>query len=349
MGRSNAIPQNDWMNRCSASVAEADEEGKPAITLKTSVTKSRKGAPVTEQARREYADVLRARYQRADKQERGEDSRRVLPHHGLSKSEPRDRGPDRQRPRFSVAVARTLDAAALRAEQHVEGGEASVTARDLAVEVELLPGGPGRVRVDLLLQHPKAVADADDLPEKGLDRHLLGLDVWLARDESEGSTGPAGSELKVHVDPAVVAEDVPDGLPDAVGLGVALPLLDLEAVEPEGHAPGVTAAEDDHVLAGLVGDDAANAELEMADDRPYAEAGDGFGRGSTGRCGLRRHRAFSFPVELEAAPAIARKSKPDPRAPRAASPRFPTTPGRRCWLAGLHASRPRRSPWRPAR
>ena len=75
----------------------------------------------------------------------------------------------------------------------------------------------------------------------------------------------------------MLAEDLPDGLPDAVGLGVALALVDLEAVEAEGDAPGVTAPEDDHVLTGLVGDDAADAELEMADDRPDPEAGDGGG------------------------------------------------------------------------
>src|SRR5262249_42203549 len=42
--------------------------------------------------------------------------------------------------RASVALARSLHAAALRREQHVEGREAAVTARDVALELELLLG-----------------------------------------------------------------------------------------------------------------------------------------------------------------------------------------------------------------
>src|SRR5437867_2036101 len=172
------------------------------------------------------------------------------------------------RGRPSVTLARPLDAAALRAEEHVERREASVAPGDVAVELELFLRGEGRVRVDLLLEDPEAVADAENLLEEGLDRHFLGLDVGLARDETEGAARPPGSELQVHIDPAVLAEDLPDGLPDAVGLSVPLALVDLAAVEAEGDELSVAAAEDDNVLTGLVGDDAADAELEMADDRP---------------------------------------------------------------------------------
>ena len=135
------------------------------------------------------------------------------------------------------------------------------------------------MRVDLLLEHAQAVADADDLLEERLDRQLLALHVRLAGDEPEGAAAPAGRQLEVHVDPALIPEDLADRLPDAIGLGIALLLLDLEAVEPVGHSTRVAAAEHDHVLTGLVGDDATGAELEMADDRPDAEAGPGCGCG----------------------------------------------------------------------
>src|SRR5262249_46035402 len=78
--------------------------------------------------------------------------------------------------------------------------------------------------------------------------------------------------LDLDVDPSVVAQHLAKRLPDAVDLGIAVALVHLEAVVADRHAARVATAERDDVLAGLVRDDAARAELQVADDRADAEA-----------------------------------------------------------------------------
>jgi hypothetical protein len=88
----------------------------------------------------------------------------------------------------------------------------------------------------------------------------------------------------------VIAEHLPHRLPDAVELGIAPLLLHLEGVVAQGDAPGVAAAERDHVLPRLVRDDAADAELQVADDRPDAEAGHGYRVGPARISAVGMHR-----------------------------------------------------------
>ena len=160
----------------------------------------------------------------------------------------------------------------------------------MALQLELLLRGERRVRVHLLLEHPQAVADRDDLLEEDLDRHVLGLDLGLARDEPQRSPRPSRGHLDLHVDPAVIAEHLPHRLPDAVELGIAPLLLHLEGVVAQGDAPRVAPAERDHVLPRLVRDDAADAKLQVADDRPDAEARHGRRVGTARTSALGMHR-----------------------------------------------------------
>src|SRR4051794_21235174 len=68
---------------------------------------------------------------------------------------------------------------ALVAEEHVEGGERSVALGDVPLHVDLLGVGQLGVAVDLLLQYPEPVADADHLVEEGVERDLLGLQLGI--------------------------------------------------------------------------------------------------------------------------------------------------------------------------
>src|SRR5262249_29456651 len=147
------------------------------------------------------------------------------------------------------------------------------------LEIELLLRREGRVRVDLLLEHAQPIADADDLLEERLDRHVFRLHVGLARDHAERAAGPPRRELKIHVDPAVLAEHIPYRLPDAIRLRIAFAFLHLEAVEGPRDASRVAATEHDHVLPWLIGDDAPETKLEMTNNRPDAETWDGSRRG----------------------------------------------------------------------
>src|SRR4029077_17564908 len=65
-------------------------------------------------------------------------------------------------------------------EQHVEGGEAAVGARDVVLELETIGVAELRVRVDALLEDPQALPDRNDLPEEGLDGDDLLLRACLA-------------------------------------------------------------------------------------------------------------------------------------------------------------------------
>src|SRR5262249_7813591 len=162
----------------------------------------------------------------------------------------------------------------------------------VALELELLLGREPGVDVDLLLQHAKPVPDPDDLLEERLDRDLLALHVGLARHELEGPARPPRRQLELDVDPAVLAEHVAPGLADATELGIAAPLLRVEAVVAKGDAPRVAAPENDHVLPRLVADDATHAELQVPDDAADAVAR----RRRLRRSGLRGHRRSSCPV-----------------------------------------------------
>src|SRR5688572_26819896 len=135
--------------------------------------------------------------------------------------------------------------------------------------------------VDLLLQHAQAVADADELLQKGLDRHVLGLPVVAPGHEPQRAAHPALAQLEIDVEPAVIAQHAAHRLHDAVELGIAGAVGSLQTVEAEGDGLGVAAGEHDDVAVVVVGHHASAPEVAMADERAEAEAGPGGHRALT--------------------------------------------------------------------
>src|SRR5436309_4375561 len=83
-------------------------------------------------------------------------------------------------------------------EQHVEGGEAPVRARDVVLELDAVLVRELGVRVDALLEDAQALAHRDDLAEERLDGDGLLLRAGLARLHHELTTRPALADRAGH-------------------------------------------------------------------------------------------------------------------------------------------------------
>src|SRR5206468_1790395 len=254
-------------------------EGLPEALLQRALRRRRPRQPALRPARRAVrrARILR-RAPRPDRRRRAIRARRRRAGRHRDPDRPeRVPGAGHERPPareggLALLLALADEPARAVAEEDVEGGQAAVAARDVALQLELLLGGQRGMAVELLLEHAELVANPDELLQEDLDGDVLGRGIIAPGNEPERSSDPALAELEVDVEPAVVAEDVAHRLRDAIEVGIAGIAVTLHALEAEGHAPGVAAREDDHVAIVVVGDDAAAAEVAMLDDAAETEA-----------------------------------------------------------------------------
>ena len=91
----------------------------------------------------------------------------------------RETGPSRSARLFRRG-RRTLQLAGsemviLTLKQDVEGGERSVAARDILLQVELVRFAQFVAGVNLLLENPEIIPNHYDFVEEGLERNLFGL------------------------------------------------------------------------------------------------------------------------------------------------------------------------------
>ena len=64
--------------------------------------------------------------------------------------------------------------------QHIEGGKAAIDAGNILLEVDLIFVTESLMAIDLLFQHPQAVARHDDLVKEDVDGHFLRFDGFVS-------------------------------------------------------------------------------------------------------------------------------------------------------------------------